>query len=163
MINCFTIHLVEWYNATSSIYKEINMTFETIIQEIKNKPTNDSFDEETRASLIKVVEYIQNSDLDILHRISIQQIVDVIGRHNDKILFIGFYLCGCKWHLLDPIYTYKNDDFSVEIPEDDIADFRQKAIITLPDGSNFPFDPEKIYISFALSDEAIKLKKLNSV
>ena len=40
MINCFTIHLVEWYNATSSIYNGINMTFETIIQEIKNKPTN---------------------------------------------------------------------------------------------------------------------------
>lgn len=163
MINCFTIYLIEWYNTTSSIYKEINMTFETIIQEIKNKPTNDDFDEEKRESLIKVVEYIQNSDLCTLHRISIQQIADVIGRHNDKILFIGFYLCGCKWHLLDPIYTYKNDDFSVEIPEDDIADFRQNAMIPLPDGSNFPFDPEKIYISFALSDEAIKLKKLNGV
>lgn len=134
------------------------MTFKTIIQEIKNKPTNDSFDEETREYLIKIVEYIQNSDLDILHRISIQQIVDVIGQHNDKILFIGFYLCGPKCHLLEPIYTYKNDDFSVEIPEDDIADFRQNAMITLPNGSNFPFDPEKIYISFALSDEAIKLK-----
>ena len=97
-------NIIEWYNATSSIYKEINMTFETIIQEIKNKPTNVSFDEEKRATLIKVVEYIQNSDLDILHRISIQQIVDVIGRHNDKILFIGFYLCGCKWHLLDQFY-----------------------------------------------------------
>lgn len=143
------------------------MTFETIIQEIKNKPTDVSsdFDEEKREALIKVVEYIQNTDLDILHRISIQQLADVTGRHNDKTLFInvGFYLCGCKWHLLEPIYTYKNDNFSVEIPEDDIADFRQKAIITLPDGSNFPFDPEKIYISFALSDEAIKLKKLNSV
>ena len=134
------------------------MTFETIIQEIKNKPTNVSFDEETRESLIKLVEYIQNSDLDILHRISIQQVVDVTGQHNDKTLFVGFYLCSCKWHLLEPIYTYKNDNFSVEIPEDDIADFRQKAIITLPDGSNFPFDSEKIYISFALSDEAIKLK-----
>ena len=107
--------------------------------------------------------------MDILHRISIQQLAEVTGWHNDKTLFInvginvGFYLCGCKWHLLEPIYTYKNDDFSVEIPEDDIADFRQKAIITLPDGSNFPFDPEEIYISFALSDEAIKLKKLNGV
>ena len=143
------------------------MTFETIIQEIKNEPTNVSsdFDEEKREALIKVVEYIQNSDLYMLHRISIQQIADVIGQHNDKTLFISvsFYLCGRKWHLLEPIYTYENDDFSVEIPEDDIADFRQKAIITLPDGSNFPFDPEKIYISFALSDEAIKLKKLNSV
>ena len=145
--------------ATSSIYNEINMTFETIIQEIKNKPTDVSFDEETRASLIKVVEYIQNTDLDILHRISIQQLADVTGRH----INVGFYLCGCKWHLLEPIYTYKNDDFSVEIPEDDIADFRQNAMITLPNGSNFPFDPEKIYISFALSDEAIKLKKLNGV
>lgn len=165
MINCFTIHLIEWYNATSSIYNEINMTFETIIQEIKNKPTDVSFDEETRASLIKVVEYIQNTDLDILHRISIQQLADVTGRHNDKTLFInvGFYLCGYKWHLLEPIYTYKNDNFSVEIPEDDITDFRQNAMITLPNGSNFPFDPEKIYISFALSDEAIKLKKLNGV
>ena len=164
MINCFTIHLIEWYNATSSIYNGINMTFETIIQEIKNKPTNVSFDEETREALIKVVEYIQNTDLDILHRISIQQLADVTGWHNDKTLFInvginvGFYLCGCKWHLLEPIYTYKNDDFSVEIPEDDIADFRQNAMITLPNGSNFPFDPEKIYISFTLSDEAIKLK-----
>lgn len=160
MINFFTIHLIEWYNFTSSIHKEINMTFETIIQEIKNKPTNVSFDEETRESLIKIVEYIQNSDLDILHRISIQQLAEVTGWHNDKTLFInvGFYLCGCKWHLLEPIYTYKNDDFSVEIPEDDIADFRQNAMITLPNGSNFPFDPEKVYISFALSDEAIKLK-----
>lgn len=141
------------------------MTFETIIQEIKNKPTNVSFDAETREALIKVVEYIQNTDLDILHRISIQQLADVTGWHNDKTLFInvGFYLCGCKWHLLEPIYTYKNDDFSVEIPEDDIADFRQKAMITLPNGSNFLFDPEKIYISFTLSDEAIKLKKINNV
>lgn len=165
MINCFTIHLIEWYNATSSIYREINITFETIIQEIKNKPTDVSFDEETRASLIKVVEYIQNTNLDILHRISIQQLADVTGRHNDKTLFInvGFSLCGRKWHLLEPIYTYKNDNFSVEIPEDDITDFRQNAMITLPNGSNFPFDPEKIYISFALSDEAIKLKKLNGV
>jgi hypothetical protein len=141
------------------------VTFETIIQEIKNKPTNVSFDEETREAIIKVVEYIQNTDLDILHRISIQQLADVTGWHNDKTLFInvGFYLCGCKWHLLEPIYTYKNDDFSVEIPEDDIADFRQKAMITLPNGSNFLFDPEKIYISFTLSDEAIKLKKINNV
>lgn len=148
------------------------MTFETIIQEIKNKPTNGSsdFDEEKREALIKVVEYIQNSDLDRLHRISIQHIADVIGQHiigqhNDKTLFISvsFYLCGRKWHLLEPIYTYKNDDLSVEISEDDVTDFRQKAMITLPNGSTFPFDPEKIYISFALSDEAIKLKKLNSV
>ena len=139
------------------------MNFDTIIQEIKNEPTNVSFDEETKESLIKVVEYIQNSDLDILHRISIQQIVDIIGRHNDKILFVGFYLCGCKRHLLEPIYTYKTDDFSVEIPEDDIADFRQNEMIALPDGSTFPFDPKKIYISFTLSNEAIKLKKLNGV
>ena len=139
------------------------MTFETIIQKIKDEPTNVSFDEETKESLIKVVEYIQNSDLDILHRISIQQIVDATGRHNDKTLFIGFYLCGCKRHLLEPIYTYKNNDLSFEIPECDIADFRQNAIITLPDGLTVPFDPEKIYISFALSDEAIKLKKLNGV
>lgn len=139
------------------------MTFKKIIQEIKNKPTNVSFDEETRESLIKLVEYIQNSDLDILHRISIQQVMDVTGRHNDKILFVGFYLCGCKWHLLEPIYTYKNNDLSFEIPEYDITDFRQKAIITLPDGSTVPFNPKKIYISFALSDEAIKLKKLNRV
>lgn len=82
------------------------MTFETIIQEIKNKPTNVSFDAETREALIKVVEYIQNTDLDILHRISIQQLAEVTGWHNDKTLFInvginvGFYLCGCKWHLL---------------------------------------------------------------
>lgn len=148
------------------------MTFETIIQEIKNEPTNVSsdFDEEKREALIKVVEYIQNSDLCALHRISIQQIADVIGQHiigqhNDKTLFInvGFYLCGCKWHLLEPIYTYENDDLSVEIPEDDITDFRQNAMITLPNGSTFPFDPKKIYISFALSNEAIKLKKLNGV
>ena len=139
------------------------MTFKKIIQEIKNRPTDVSFDEEIRESLIKFVEYIQNSDLDILHRISIQQVVDVTGRHNDKTLFVGFYLCGCKWHLLEPIYTYKNNDLSFEIPEYDITDFRQKAIITLPDGSTVPFDPEKIYISFALSDEAIKLKKLNHV
>lgn len=148
------------------------MTFETIIQEIKNEPTNVSsdFDEEKREALIKIVEYIQNSDLDRLHRISIQQIADVIGQqiigqHNDKTLLISvsFYLCGRKWHLLEPIYTYKNDDFSVEIPEDDISDFRQNAMITLHNGSTFPFDPEKIYISFALSDEAIKLKKLNGV
>lgn len=143
------------------------MTFETIIQEIKNKPTNVSsdFDEEKREALIKVVKYIQNSDLCTLYRISIQQIADVIGQNNDKTLFISvsFYLCGCKWHLLEPIYTYKNNDLSFEIPEYDITDFRQKAIITLPDGSTVSFDPEKIYISFALSDEAIKLKKLNGV
>lgn len=139
------------------------MTFETIIQKIKDEPTNVSFDEKTREALIKLVEYIKNSDLDILHRISIQQIVDITGRHNDKILFVGFYLCGCKRHLLEPIYTYENDDLSFEIPEYDITDFRQKAIITLPDGSTVPFNPEKIYISFALSDEAIKLKKLNRV
>ena len=139
------------------------MTFETIIQKIKDEPTNVSFDEKTREALIKLVEYIKNSDLDILHRISIQQIVDVTGRHNDKILFVGFYLCGCKQHLLEPIYTYTNNDLSFEIPEYDITDFRQKAIITLPDGSTVPFNPEKIYISFALSDEAIKLKKLNGV
>lgn len=168
MINCFTIHLIEWYNSTSSIYKEINMTFETIIQEIKNKPTNvsfdEDFDEEKRVSLIKIVEYIQNSDLDTLHRISIQQLADVTEQHNNKKLFGHvFYLCGRKWHLLELIYTYENEDFSVEIPEYDIANFRQNAMITLPDGSNFPFDPEKIYISFALSDEAIKLKKLNDV
>ena len=55
------------------------MTFETIIQEIKNKPTNVSsdFDEEKREALIKVVKYIQNSDLCTLYRISIQQIEDV--------------------------------------------------------------------------------------
>lgn len=135
------------------------MTFETIIQEIKNKPTNVSFDVETREALIKVVEYIQNTDLDILHRISIQQLADVTEQHNNKNLFVDvFYLCGPKCHLLEPIYTYKNDDFSIEIPEDDIADFRQNKMITLPNGSNFPFDPEKVYISFALSDEAIKLK-----
>ena len=143
------------------------MTFETIIQEIKNKPTNVSsdFDEEKREALIKVVKYIQNSDLCTLYRISIQQIADVIGQNNDKTLFISvsFYLCGCKSHLLEPIYTYKNNDLSFEIPEYDITDFRQKAIITLPDGSTVSFDPEKIYISFALSDEAIKLKKLNGV
>ena len=143
----------------------INMNFDTIIQEIKDEQTNVPFDEEARESLIKVVEYIQNSDFDILHRISIQQLADVTERHNDKTLFInvGFYLCGRKWHLLEPIYTYKTGVFSVEIPEDDIADFRQNKMITLPDGSTFPFDPKKIYISFALSDEAIKLKKLNGV
>lgn len=139
------------------------MTFETIIQKIKDEPTNISFDEKTREALIKLVEYIKNSDLDILHRISIQQILDVTGRHNNKILFVGFSLCGCKWHLLEPIYTYKNNDLSFEIPEYDITDFRQKAIINLPDGSTVPFDPEKIYISFTLSDEAIKLKQLNGV
>ena len=140
------------------------LSFETIIQQIKNyQPSSVSsdFNETLREDLIKIISYIKNSNLDVLHRISMKQLAEITGRHDDKAFFIDvfFYLCGCEWHLFEPVFTYCADDSSFELSEDDMIDFRQHKVITLSDSSTFLYDPKKIKITFTLSNETIKLKQ----
>lgn len=109
------------------------------------------------------------------HRITIstKKIAEITGC-NDKQTFIDtfFYLCGSQWHLLDPYYIYSYDDldkkehYFVELSEEDIEKSQLTGFLhhkTLSNGNPIPFQLEKTYIYFQLSEQAKQLIQLQSM
>lgn len=147
---------------------------------------------ETRINnLIKIVTYIQNIELDSYavscyatthaniqqqsHKITIstKKIAEITGCY-DKQAFIDalFYLCGTQWHLLDPFYIYEYDDldkkehYFIELSEDEIVQSQLTGFLhhkTLSNGNPIPFQLERTYIYFQLSEQAKQLIQLKSM
>ena len=106
------------------------------------------------------------------HRIALsaKKIAEITGC-NDKQTFIDtfFYLCGSQWHLLDPYYIYEYDDldkkehYFIELSEDDIEQSQLTGFLhhkTLSNGNPIPFQLERTYIYFQLSEQAKQLIQL---
>ena len=159
---------------------------------INNQPSTQSesgiaITNETRINnLIKIVNYIQNIELNSYttthaniqqssHRITIStKKIAEITECNDKQTFIDafFYLCGSQWHLLDPYYIYTYDDldkkehYFIELSEEDIEKSQLTGFLhhkTLSNSNPIPFQLERTYIYFQLSEQAKQLIQLKSM
>lgn len=119
-----------------------------------------------------------NSDANIQqpsHKITIstKKIAEITGC-NDKQTFIDtfFYLCGSQWHLLDPYYIYEYDNldkkehYFIELSEEDIKQSKLTGFLnhkTLSNSNPIPFQLERTYIYFQLSEQAKQLIQLKSM
>lgn len=158
---------------TSSINNQLSMQSEAGVAITNGTRIN---------NLIKIVTYIENLKLDSYANIqqssnniiiSAKKIAEITG-FNDKQTFIDalFYLCGTQWHLLDPFYIYEYDDldkkehYFIELSEDEIAQSQLTGFLhpkTLSNGNPIPFQLERTYIYFQLSEQAKQLIQLKSM
>ena len=131
--------------------------FSSICNEIKQA---DSLSSLQRNRLLSLVNYIEKTDANILKNITPNRILEISNSSDLSDVFDAFILCNNKWHLLDPVYRY--DDFPnepIELDEDEVTEIREKGMIAVDNGNReVPFRPERLFITFKLSDYARKLK-----
>lgn len=138
--------------------------FFTILEEIKQA---DSLTDKQRARLLSLVHYLENTKIELLKNITPKRISEVTkDTEKDVLIDTFYYLCGNKWHLLEPIYRYIDEytDEPIELDEDELAEIRESGYISLNNGNiQVQFDPRKLFITFTISELAKKLKKENVI
>ncbi len=114
-----------------------------------------------------LVNYLQSTKIELLKNITPKRISEVTkDTEKDVLIDIFYYLCGNKWHLLEPIYRYI-DEYTkepIELDENELAEIREAGYIYLDNGKiQAKFDPHKLFITFTLSELAKELKSENVI
>lgn len=140
-------------NGFISIYNEIQQA--------------ESLTDKQRVRLLSLVHYLENTKIELLKNITPKRILEVTSSTEKDILIdIFYYLCGNKWHLLEPIYRYIDEytDEPIELDEDELAEIRESGYISLNNGNiQVQFDPRKLFITFTISELAKELKRENVI
>lgn len=139
-------------------------SFISISNEIKQA---ESLTDKQKVRLLSLVHYLENTKIELLQNITPKRISEVTeDTAKDVLIDTFYYLCGNKWHLLEPIYRYIDEytDEPIELDEDELTEIRESGYISLNNGNvQAQFDPRKLFITFTLSELAKGLKRENVI
>lgn len=128
------------------------------LNNIKNQTGISDIDNKRKNQLILIIDFLKNTVTSnhikiVLDKKQILSIVNEFEDPSNEILIdVFYYLCGLKWHVLNPIYTYIESDFKpLIITEEQLSEIREIGLINLQKNNHIiesKFKPECLFISF---------------